>query len=137
MRPGNPRRPRVRRDSLGYLLIDGGTYMGGVRVPPLPNRISMVDRTTGAALILSHTNGPLTIALVPDDPKYSDVSRFGPRDGPYSGDYRLFISNGSLGFERAPGFSSPLILTRRAFDTTVLQITPSTSGAVQYTSYQL
>lgn len=129
--------PRRHRDAYGHLIIDGYTFMGRPRVPPMPARIALKDRTTGEFKVLSHAAGAGSFVLVDIDPKWVDVQKFGPYEGPYSGNYRLYLDNSVLAFELAAGFNSPKILTRRAYDKTVLEITADTNGAVVYTVYQL
>lgn len=130
--------PRRYKDTYGHTIIDGHTYLGRPRVPPLPNRISMRDRITGAEKVLSHTSTPGAILLVNIDPKWSDVTHYGSHDGPYDGDFRLFLDNGTLTAEFAAGHNSQFILTRKDFQTTVLRITvDQTNGAIVYTEYEL
>lgn len=129
--------PRRYRDAYGHLIIDGRTFMGRPRVPPMPARLALKDRTTGNFKVLSHSAGAGSFVLADINPKWTDVQKFGTHEGPYSGDYRLYLDNSVLAFELAAGFNSPKILTRRAYDKTVLEITADTNGAVVYTVYQL
>lgn len=134
----NFRKPHVYRDPYGHIIIDGYTYMGRPRVPPLPNRIALTDRTTGETKVLSHDVGASNLVLADVTTSMSDITHFGMHDGPYSGDYRLYLNNGTLAFEYAPGYASSRILTRRAFDTTVLELTVDlTNGSVVYTQIDL
>src|SRR5687768_1103658 len=128
------RTPRIRKDTFGHTLIDGYTYMGRSRVPPLPNRIALRDRTTGEEKVLSHTTGPGVIDLVDVNSRWSDVTHYGAHDGPYDGDYRLYLDNGTLLGEYAQGHGNQYILTRRDFDTTVLRVTvDQTDASIIYT----
>lgn len=137
--PYNSNRPGPRRykDAYGHLIIDGYTFMGRPRVPPMPNRLALKDRTTGLYKVLSHTAGAGSFVLADIDPKWRDVQKFGTHEGPYHGDYRLYLDNAVLAFELAPDHSNSRILTRRGFDKTVLEITADTNGAVVYTVYAL
>lgn len=133
-RPG----PRIRTDVYGHKIIDGYTYLGRNRVPPLPNRIAMRDRTTGAERVLSHNGAPGSISLVAVNSRWSDVTHYGSYDGPYDGDYRLYLDNGTLSAEYAAGHNSSFILTRKDFETTVLRVTvDQVDGSVEYTEYEL
>lgn len=135
--------PKLRRDSLGKLWIDGEFYMGRNRVPPMPITMALVDRVTGATGVLSFTGTvpSLSISIIPVTSAMRDVHVYGKQEGPYSGAYRLFLSNGVLAFEKVVGnvtYSSPRILTRRSFETTVLEITVNpANGAVVYTQVSL
>lgn len=132
------RSPRRYKDVYGHTIIDGYTYLGRNRIPPMPNRIAMRDRTTGEERVLSHDGTPGSIDLVAVDSRWSDVTHYGAHDGPYDGDYRLYLDNGTLTAEYAAGNSSQFILTRKNFETTVLRITVNqTTGAVVYTEYEL
>lgn len=134
----NFRKPHVYRDPYGYIIIDGHTFMGRNRVPPMPNRIALTDRTTGETKVLSHDVGASNLVLADVTASMSDVQRYGSHGGPYSGDYRLYLDNGALAFEYAQGYASQRILTRRAFDTTVLELTVDlTNGSVVYTQIDL
>jgi hypothetical protein len=130
-------KPTRYRDQFGDLWIDGEMDMGRYRTPPMPNYLILTDRVTGQEMALLN-NDELT-AVVPTVPLTIWTSRayFGPQEGPYSGDWRLYLSNGALAFEYAPGYSSPMILTRNAFQPTVLQITADTNGNVVLTPYAL
>lgn len=132
-RPG----PRRYKDAYGHLIIDGYTYMGRPRVPPMPSRLALKDRTTGQFKVLSHNAGAGAVVLANIDPKWRDVQKFGTHEGPYSGDYRLFLDNSVLAFELAPNHSNARILTRRSFDKTVIEITAGTNGTVVSTQYPL
>lgn len=118
------RSPHRYRDRYGNLYIDGYRYMGRVRTPSMPSRLALTDRVTGIPLVLSHNGipGALYVELVPVDPRWTDVVVYGPQDGPYSGKYRLYVADGLLQAEYAPGYSSATILTRRGFDKHVLRI---------------
>lgn len=132
------RTPRHYTDAYGNRMIDGYTYLGRNRVPPLPNRIAMRDRTTGEERVLSHDGAPGSIDLVAVNPRWSDVTHYGSYDGPYDGDYRLYLDNGTLSAEYAAGHSSSFILTRKNFETTVLRVTvDQVDGSVEYTEYEL
>jgi hypothetical protein len=132
------RAPRKYRDVYGNVMIDGYTFMGRNRVPPMPNRIAMRDRTTGEEKVLSHDATPGDIDLVDVNTRWSDVTHYGAHDGPYFGDYRLYLDNGTLAAEYALGHGSQTILTRKNFETTVLKITiDQTDGTVVYTEYDL
>lgn len=130
-------KPTRYRDQFGDLWIEGNMDMGRYRTPPMPNYLILTDRITGQQKALLN-NDALT-AVVPTTPQAIWTSRayFGPYEGPYSGDYRLYLSNGVLAFEYAPGYTSPLILTRNNFNTTVLKITPDTHGNVVLTPFPL
>lgn len=128
-------RPRWYRDTYGKLWIDGQFYMGRMRVPSMPPRIGLVDRETGEFKILSH-NGT-EVELADRTPTMSDVHDYGMYDGPHSGDYKLYLSGGELAFEYDPGYNSAKILTRRNFETNVLEITADEAGEVVVTAYAL
>lgn len=128
--------PHIRTDDLGYTYIDGYRYMGPVRVPPLPNRIAMLDRTAGEYGVLSHNGVSLDIVAV--NSAWTDVEYYGPNDGPYTGDYRLYLDNGNLLAEYAAGYASRYVLTRKNFETTVLRIeVDPTDGSVITSEYAL
>lgn len=135
--------PRRRRDVYGKLWIDGEFYMGRNRVPPMPVTMALVDRVTNAKGVLSFTGTvpSLSIAIIPITSAMRDVHVYAKQEGPYSGAYRLYLSNGVLAFEKVTGnvtYSSPRILTRRSFETTVLEITVNpANGAVVYTQVDL
>jgi hypothetical protein len=132
--------PNFRTDDLGYTYIDGYRYIGPVRVPPLPNRIAMFDRTTGIYGVLSHSGGvgSLSLAIAAVNAAWTDIEYYGINDGPYTGDYRLYLDDGNLLAEYAEGFSSRIILTRKAFDTTSLRIeVDPTDGTVTTSEYAL
>lgn len=121
-------------------MVDGELWMGGVRVPPMPHRTALTDRTTGEVKVLSHNEARTEIELVDVNIRWSDVYTYGPSEGPYSEGKRLFLDDGVLAFEQdllSINSSSGLILTRRAFDRTVFQLTPDTDGSVLYTAYSL
>ena len=131
-------RPHVRRDENGYIIIDGYTYLGRPRVPPMPNRIALQDRTTGLYKVLGNTAGAGALELMDINPQWSDVEKYGPNDGPYNENFRLYLDNGVLGSEYAAGYNSRTILTRRDFDTSVLLITINQiDGTIEYTPYDL
>lgn len=133
-------RPRKYRDMYGDLIIDGYTYLGRVQVPPLPNRIAMVDRVTGQMLVLGQAGSPgaLTLSLQTIQPYWTDVTKHGPLEGPYTNEFRLVLSNGVLSAEYAPGYSSRRLFTRNNNETTVLEITVNpNNGAVEYTETDL
>lgn len=129
-------RPRRYTDTDGGLWIDGEFFMGRVRVPPMPPRIALSDRATGVIKVLAHTAG-MASELANVDPRWSDVIYYGKNGGPYSGDWRLYLNNGNLAFEWAPGYSNGRILTRRNFETHVLEITADNNGNVVYTEVDL
>lgn len=132
--------PHKYRDVYGDLIIDGHTYLGRVQVPPLPNRIAMADRTTGEMKVLgqSGTPGALTLNLQTIQPFWSDVTKYGPLEGPYSDQFRLVLDNGVLSAEYAPGNNSRRLFTRNNNETTVLEITVNpNNGAVIYTEVEL
>lgn len=132
--------PHVYTDPYGHRLIDGRTFMGRNRVPPMPSRMALKDRTTGVYKVLSHNGSPGALGFILTDitVQMTDVQRFGPEEGPYDGDYRLYLDNGTLAAEYAPGHSNKQILTRRDFDTTVLRITINQVDAtVVYTEVEL
>lgn len=132
--------PHRYRDQYGDLYIDGYRYMGRTRVPSMPNRLAMIDRETGDTWVLSHTGDPgsLELDFVARDPRWLDVTLYGPYDGPYFGNYRLFLAYGTLMAEYAPGYGSQTILTRRGFDTTVLQIkVDANTCLITYHEYDL
>lgn len=130
-------KPTRYRDQLGDLWINGEFFMGRYRTPPMPNYIIMTDRVTNAQKALTNDDSLSAVVLSDVQPMWPDRSYFGPHDGPYSGDYRLYLSNGTLAFEHAPGYNSPRILTRNAFQPTVLEITASPSGALVTTTVTL
>lgn len=131
--------PRRRRDQYGDLWIDGEFFMGRQRVPPMPNRTALTDRVTGAIKALSHTGA--SPELVDPRPQWSDITLYGPYFGPISNNWRLFLSNGTLGFEAVTGmvsYSGSRILTRKNFETTVLELTVDPlTGNVVYTQVTL
>lgn len=132
--------PHITTDAYGHKMIDGYTYLGRYRTPPMPNRIAMVDRTLATVGVLSHTGTPgaLTIDIVPVNTRWTDVTTYGPYDGPYFEEYRLYLDNGVLAAEYALGYGSQTILTRRNFETTVLKVTINPlDGSVVYTEYEL
>lgn len=132
--------PRVHRDNYGHTIIDGYTYLGRSRVPPLPNRIAMRDRTTGEEKVLSHSGTPGSLSVDPVTPssRWSDITRYGAYDGPYDGDYRLYLDNGTLHAEYVLGHGNQYILTRKDFETTVLRITiDQVDASIVYTEYEL
>ena len=141
MRTRRPfKQPHIYTDELGYTYIDGYRYMGRVRVPSLPNRIAMLDRTTREYQVLSHSGaaGSLLIDLVDINTNWRDVSLYGDNEGPYTGDYRIYLDNGTLAAEYAAGYSSQTILTRRNFDNVLLRIeVDPTNGQIVYTEYEL
>ena len=104
----------------------------------MPNRFALQDRTTGLYKVLGHTAGAGALELMDIDPRWTDVEKYGPNDGPYNENFRLYLDNGSLAAEYAPGYNSRTILTRRDFDTTVLQITINQIDAtIEYTQVDL
>lgn len=84
----------------------------------------MVDRVTGTIYVLSHDGvpGAMYVQLVAIDPKWTDVHIYQAYEGPYTGNYRLYIADGVLAAEWAPGYNSQTILTRRNYDTHVIRI---------------
>lgn len=118
------RTPHRYRDSAGYLYIDGYLYMGGIRMPSMPPRIAMTDRSTGEIYVLGHDGvvGSLYIDLMELDPRWQDVKIYGPYEGPYADKFRLYIDNGILQGEYLPGYHNAPVLTRRDFDKVVLRI---------------
>lgn len=129
-------RPRIRKTIYGDTLIDGMYYMGGNRIPPLPVHIIMTDRATGTHYALSHTGipGSLTLELTTPDAKWTDIAEFGPQDGPYLGDWCLFIENGILSAQQTTQPQNSLrVFTRKAFERSFLEITVNNSGDLVYT----
>lgn len=132
--------PRITTDVYGRKLVDGAPYYGGVRVPPMPHRTALTDRTTGEVKVLSHNEAADTVELVDVNARWPDVHTYGPHEGPYSEGWRLYLDDGTLAFEQdlaSINSANGLILTRRAFARTVLQLTPDTAGSVVYTPYTL
>lgn len=128
------RKPRRTTDANGDLWIDGEFYMGKYRLPPMPPRIAMTDRTTGAIKVLSD-NGT---NIVLQDPTSSmrDIVTYGPFDGPYSNNFRLYLNNGSLAFEvvvitsAQESYNSARILSRNGYNTTVVEVTANPDGSM-------
>ena len=129
-------RPRWYRDQFGDLWIDGQFYMGRMRVPSMPPRIALTDRTTGAVRVLSD-DGAGTVVLAVVNSAWRDVIKYKPYEGPHYGDWKLYLNSGQLAFERDPGYNSAKILTRRNFATSVLEIKASTTGSVVTSPYDL
>lgn len=127
--------PRFHRDVFGDLWIDGQFYMGRMRVPPMPPRIALIDRTTGETRVLSHDGA--NVVLEAPTARMTDIQNFGSHGGPYSGNWRLYLNSGTLAFEYAEGYNSAKILTRRNFDKQVLEITADDTGQVVTTAYDL
>lgn len=114
--------------------------MGRHRVPPMPNRLALTDRTTGNVRVLGHSGSPggLSVDLVAVNANWPDVVQYGTHGGPYNQDYRLYLDNGTLAFEFASGYANQRILTRNGFDNIVLEITVDPGdGSVVYTEYAL
>lgn len=129
--------PHYRRDELGKLWIDGQFYMGHTRTPSMPPRIALTDRVTGALRVLSD-DGAGNVVLATVNSKWPDVIKYAANEGPYDGDWRLYLSNGTLAFEFKRGYNSAKILTRNAYMTTVVQITANQStGAIITAPYDL
>ena len=132
--------PRRYRDSYGRLNVDGELWMGGYRTPPMPHRSALTDITTGEIRVLSHLEDLTEIELVEVNDRWPDVHVYGPHDGPVSNGWRLYLDGDELGFEqdlRSINQTNGLILTRRGWDRTVLQVTADTAGDMVYTPYQL
>lgn len=131
-------KPHVYRDAYGDLYIDGYQFHGKQRIPPMPNRIAMTERDSKQLFVLSHTgtSPALTLDLVAVDPKWTDVTTFGVNDGPYVGNWRLYLNNGTLFAEAvdpANVLSNMRVLTRKGFESTMLDITVNNNGTVIYT----
>jgi len=141
------RKRPIRRhlDPYGHLIIEGGTYMGPQRIPPLPNRVALTDRTTGDVRVLSHTGDPgfMTISLVQINSTWTDVTKYAAGEEPWvvgvdGATYRLFLDNGALNVATSgTAGASQLILTRNGFDTHVLQVSANGPGSVLYTEYDI
>lgn len=128
--------PRITKDAYGHTLIDGYTYMGRQAIPPLPNRIAMTDRITGDERVLSHTGsvGTLTLDLVAVNPAWLNVTTYGPHEGPYTGNWRLYLENGTLVAEATIlPHGNQRVLTRLANQRTMLDITVDVDGNIVYT----
>lgn len=122
------RQPRRTTDIYGDLWIDGEPYLGKYRLPPMPPRIALTDRDDGSVKVLSD-NGT-NIVLQDPTAAMMDVIVYGPYDGPYSGNFRLYLASGVLAFEPAPGHNSARILSRNGFNTTVVEVTANDDGSV-------
>lgn len=125
------RTPNRRTDIYGDLWIDGSPYMGRVRVPPMPPRIALTDRTDGSVKVLSD-NGT-SIVLVTPTTSMRDVVIYGPFEGPYSGAFRLYLDSGSIAFEPVLDgiiYNSARILSRNGYNTTVVEITANPDGSM-------
>lgn len=135
-------RPRRRIDQNGGLWIDGEFFMGRYRAPPMPPRIALTDRVTGEIKVLSHTAGAGAIELVDVNPRWPDVHIYGVNGEPWYFDgtthWRIYLSNGTIhAGQSSTAGSSARILTRRGYDTTVLEITADAAGSVVYTQVEL
>jgi hypothetical protein len=97
----------------------------------------MTDRTTGLVKVLSHTGTPRGINLVERQTTWPDVTLYAAYEGPYNGNWRLYLDSGSLAFEAATDYNSSRILTRLNFDTTVLELTAAADGSIVYTEVTL
>lgn len=135
-------RPRRRIDQNGGLWIDGEFFMGRYRAPPMPPRIALTDRVTGEVKVLSHTAGAGAVEFVDIDPRWPDVIIYGHLQEPWYFDgtthWRMVFSNGIINpTASSTAGSSARILTRRGYDTTVLEITADAAGSVVYTQVEL
>lgn len=129
---------RRRRDADGGLWIDGEFFMGRVRVPPMPNRLALTDRLTGEVLVLSNDDA-LDVAVLDDiDPRQMDVQIYGPFEGPYFGQWRIYLYDGDIFAEHVDEkHNNAHILTRWLYHTRVLRITVDATGTVVYTPFDL
>lgn len=136
--PRNMPRPHFYRDQYGRLYIDGLLFMGKHRIPPMPNHIIMRDRFDDESLSLSHTGSPgtLTLDLITPNDRWTDISVFGPYDGPYVGNFRLYIENNVLLAEAVnpdTKHGNLRVLTRKNFERTMLEIGVDANGAITTT----
>lgn len=105
--------------------------MGRPRVPPLPQAIIMTDRSNGTLYMLGQTGSPgsLVFTLTTSLWQHPDRVIFGPEEGPYlpleDRSVRLYINGGNfLGeFYDPPYLQSPRVLTRRAWQRRLLEVT--------------
>lgn len=140
------RKPRIYFDRYGDRWIDGEGDIGRYRVPPMPVRIVLTDRTDGLPYVLTHTGSPgsLVVAVVPwvITPTGNDATVYGPlAEGPYDNGQLLRLISGVISFANTPvaaNNSNGLILTRRGFESTVLQLTSNPGvTTVTYTEITL
>lgn len=136
------RRPRMHKDRYGYTIIDGHTYLGKQRIPPMPVHIIMEDRVSGVQRSLSHMGNPgsLELDLITPDPRWPDTATFGPFAGPYVGNWRLYLASDVLTAEamdpRNP-HANLRVLTRKDFERTMLEITVAANGTILYDEFAI
>jgi hypothetical protein len=89
----------------------GFFWYGGNDLPVRAQGYALTDRSTAAKWVLGVTPG-LALQLTPaPSPLPTNATLYLPHEEPTSGGFRLFASNGALGFEPTrDGVSDPLIV---------------------------
>lgn len=123
-------RPRFSVDPYGHKMIDGYTFIG--RYKGLPNQTAMVDRVTGQTRVITSNAGAIVLTALPAN--FSNITIFGPNDGPYNQEYRLRLDDGVLSYEYAPGYNSSRTVAYDANGQNAVEITVDpNNGQVIYT----
>lgn len=139
-RHGYMRTPHIYRDEIGNTYVDGYRYYGRFGTPPMPNRHALTDRSTDETYVIGmDESGEIELQSI--NSRWTDVTYHDKyNDGPYSNEYRIFLEDGELQAEYAPGYGSSLMIARastgRAREALLIEVDDQT-GLVTTSEYTL